>query len=98
MAKPAAARNEAVTDQSPDGHPAIGKADLLSFFRRSGTVRDRHLLDLFTHTGNLGRHFRTKLKAPALQSQLRKQRASKSFVAGSLVVNPGAVEKVREVG
>ena len=66
--EPAAARQEAVTDQSPDGQPSIGKANFLALFGRPRTVRNRNFLDLLSQTAEFRGYLGTKLEAPALES------------------------------
>ena len=91
------AGKEAVTDESPDGQPTVGKADFLALFRRSRMVRDGDFLDSLSHTAKLGSHLGTEFKSAALQPQLRQQRASNDLVAGGFVVNAGTVKKISEM-
>src|SRR5580704_16830673 len=94
---PARAAGEAAAEQGPDGEPAIGVANFLAFARQAWRVGAGHFRDFLAHAAKFCRHFRAELKTPAFQVNLRDQRPTEDFVAGSLVVDARSVEQIGEM-
>ena len=97
LAEPAAAGNEAVTDQGPDRLPAVGMADFFPFDGGARIVRDGDLGDFLAHAAKLGGHFGTELEAATFELYALQQGAANGFVAGSFIVNAGTVQNVGQV-
>lgn len=54
-------------------------------------------MDPLTHAAELGGHFRTEFEALAVQFHSLQQGTAKNFVASSLVVDSGAIQKIGEM-
>lgn len=53
-----------------------------------------HFGDFFAHPAKLGRNFRAPLEAMGVETNLREHRTAENLIAGCLVVNACAVEKI----
>lgn len=87
-----------MTQQGPDGNPAVAPADFLAFGQRTRVIGDRYLDDGNAAQGKERGDLGTELEAAAFERQPADEFGAKHLVTGGLVGDVQSIQTVGEPG